>query len=110
MVDQASSPLTTTLEKSSLKMSRTTRTVMSGSPYSSVGAVPPFLDFFLISSHCAWSRSTSRRSSSSLAPSAAVRTMTPASSGTTFFRMLFSRARSVSGSLRLMPVIEPSGT
>ncbi len=112
MVSQASSPLTMTLEKSSLKMSRTTRTVMSGSPYSSVGAfeLPPLFDFFWISSHCACSRSTSRRSSSSLAPSAAVRTMTPASSGTIFLRMVFRRARSVSGSLRLMPVIEPSGT
>ncbi len=111
MVCQASSPLTTTLEKSSLKMSRTTRTVMSGSPYSSVGALelPPFA-FFWMSSHCAWSRSTSRRSSSSLAPSAAVRTMTPASSGTIFFRIVLRRERSVSGSLRLMPVIEPSGT
>ncbi len=112
IVCHASSPLTMTLEKSSLKMSRTTRTVMSGSPYSSDGALepPPFLAFFWMSSHCAWSRSTSLRSSSSLAPSAAVRTMTPASSGTIFLRMVFSRARSVSGSLRLMPVIEPSGT
>ncbi len=109
MVCHASSPLTMTLEKSSLKMSRTTRTVMSGSPYSRVGALPLFA-FFLISSHCACRRSTSRRSSSSLAPSAAVRTMTPASSGTIFLRIVFSRARSVSGSLRLMPVIEPSGT
>lgn len=32
IVAHASSPLTMTLEKSSLKMSRTTRTVMSGSP------------------------------------------------------------------------------
>ena len=32
--------------------------------------------------------------------------MTPASSGMTFFRIFFSRVRSVSGSLRLMPVID----
>ncbi|CAM3215381.1 hypothetical protein STAL104432_16745 [Streptomyces albus] len=109
MVSHASSPLTMTLEKSSLKMSRTTRTVMSGSPYNSVGALP-FWAFFWMSSHCACSRSTSRRSSSSLAPSAAVRTITPASSGTTRLRICLSRERSVSGSLRLMPVMEPSGT
>ena len=35
--------------------------------------------------------------------------MTPASSGTIFLRMSLSRVRSVSGSLRLMPVIEPLG-
>ena len=63
-----------------------------------------------MSSHCACSRATSRSSSSSLAPSAAVRTITPASSGTTSRRIFFSRVRSVSGSLREMPVIEPSGT
>ena len=63
-----------------------------------------------MSSHCAVSRATSRLSSSSLAPSAAVRTMTPAPSGTTFLRMALSRARSFSGSLRLMPVIELPGT
>ena len=61
-------------------------------------------------SHCADSRATSRSSSSSEAPSAAVRTITPAFSGMTFFRMLLRRVRSLSGSLRLMPVIEPSGT
>ncbi len=111
MVSQAWSPLTMTLEKSSLKMSRTTRTVMSGSPYSRLGELVEIcFDFFWISSHCACRRSTSRRSSSSLAPSAAVRTITPASSGTIFLRICFRRARSVSGSLRLMPVIEPSGT
>ena len=36
--------------------------------------------------------------------------ITPAFSGTIRRRMSFSRARSVSGSLRLMPVIEPFGT
>ena len=63
-----------------------------------------------ISSHVLVRRSTSARSSSSLAPSAAVRTMTPALSGTTSRRIFFRRARSVSGSLRLMPVIEAFGT
>ena len=64
----------------------------------------------LMSSHAAVSRATSARSSSSLAPSAAVRTMTPAFSGTTSRRIFFRRARSVSGSLREMPVMLPSGT
>ena len=63
-----------------------------------------------MSSHCAVSRATSRLSSSSLAPSAAVRTMTPAPSGTICLRIDLRRLRSVSGSLRLMPVIEPAGT
>ncbi len=63
-----------------------------------------------MSSHWAVRRSTSRASSSSEAPSAAVRMITPAFSGTTLRRIAFRRARSVSGSLRLMPVIEPSGT
>jgi hypothetical protein len=36
--------------------------------------------------------------------------MTPASSGSTSFRIFLRRARSVSGSLRLMPFIEPLGT
>ena len=36
--------------------------------------------------------------------------MTPASSGMTFLRIFFSRVRSVSGSLRLMPVIDAFGT
>ena len=97
------------LAKSSLKTSRTTRIARSGSPYSSAGALTA-VDLRLMSSHCADSRETSRSSSSSLAPSAAVRTMTPASSGTTSRRIFLSRARSVSGSLREMPVIEPSGT
>ena len=62
-----------------------------------------------MSSHCAVQPGDVAGSSSSLAPSAAVRTITPASSGTTFLRIGLSRARSVSGSLRLMPVIEPLG-
>ena len=67
------------------------------------------MDFFSIASHCAASRDTSRDSSSSVAPSAAVRTMTPAFSGMTFLRICLSRLRSVSGSLRLMPVIDAAG-
>ena len=63
-----------------------------------------------MSSHVRVRRSTSARSSSSLAPSAAVRTMTPAESGTTSRRIFLRRARSVSGSLRLIPVIELLGT
>ena len=62
-----------------------------------------------MSSHCACSRLTSRASSSSLAPSAAVRTITPAPSGTSFFSTSRSRLRSVSGSLRLMPEALPFG-
>ena len=98
--------------KSSLNTSRTTRIVRSGSPYSSLGAAPPDVEAarFSISAHCSVSRSTSCDSSSSLAPSAAVRTITPALSGTTALRMRLSRVRSVSGSLRLMPVIELPGT
>ena len=64
----------------------------------------------LIDSHSVLSRSTSLTRSCSEAPSAAVRTITPASSGTTFFRMALSRDRSVSGSLRLIPVMPPPGT
>ena len=48
--------------------------------------------------------------SSSEAPSAAVRTITPAFSGRWSLRIFFSRLRSTSGSLREMPVIEPPGT
>ena len=76
------------------------------------GALGLWLDAALasMSSQRAVSRSTSARSSSSLAPSAAVRTMTPAFSGTTSLRIFLRRARSVSGSLREMPVMSPSGT
>ena len=98
-------------------MSRMTRTVMSGSECSSVGAPPaeaflPILDSALplIVSQVFVRRWTSFVSSSSEAPSAAVRTMTPEVSGTTCLRMPLRRERSVSGSLREMPVIEPSGT
>lgn len=111
MVSQASSPETTSFEKSSLKTSRTTLMVRSGSPYRSSGArvfVEP--DLRSISSHCARSLLMSCVSSSSLAPSAAVRTITPAFSGRRSFRMRFRRLRSTSGSLREMPVMEPPGT
>ena len=63
-----------------------------------------------MAAHCAESRATSRESSSSVAPSAAVRTITPAPSGMTDLRICFSRDRSLSGSLRLMPIIEAPGT
>ncbi len=66
--------------------------------------------FFSMSSQRDLRRSTSRVSSSSLAPSAAVRTMTPAVSGTISFRRVLRRLRSVSGSLREMPEVVPSGT
>ena len=52
----------------------------------------------------------SRSSSASAAPSAAVRTITPPFSGVTFLRIALSLVRSVSGSLRLMPVIDAPGT
>ena len=98
----------TSSAKSSVNRSRTTLRVRSGSPYSSCGALP--LAFCSMSSHCAFSRFTSRVSSSSLAPSAAVRTMTPAVSGTISLSSVLSRLRSVSGSLREMPDGGPSGT
>ncbi len=63
-----------------------------------------------MASHWAASRDTSRASSSSEAPSAAVRTMTPAPSGMTCLRICLSRVRSVSGSLRLIPVMLAPGT
>ena len=109
IVDQASAPSTTSEEKSSLKMSRTTRMAMSGSPWSRAGADAVF-DFFSMASHWPCRRAMSARSSSSLAPSAAVRTMTPAESGTISRRIFLRRLRSVSGSLRLMPVMPPPGT
>ena len=92
-----------------MKRSRTTLRVRSGSPYSSSGALPDFA-FFSMSSQRALSRSTSRVSSSSEAPSAAVRTMTPAVSGRISLRSVLRRLRSVSGSLREMPLVVPSGT
>ncbi len=82
--------------------------VRSGSEYSAWGDLP--LALASMSSQRALRRSTSRVSSSSLAPSAAVRTMTPALSGTISLSRVFSRVRSVSGSLREMPLVVPSGT
>ena len=67
-------------------------------------------DFASMSVHCAASLATSRPNSSSLAPSDAVRTITPASSGTTAFKIVFRRERSRSGSLREIPVIGLFGT
>ena len=74
----------TSFEKSSLKMSRTTRTANSGSPRSSVGALFVLVRFFSMSSH--WPGQASDIITgicSSVAPSAAVRTMTPEPDGTT---------------------------
>ena len=114
MVCQALEPETISLRKSSLKTSRTTRKASSGSPFSSSGALPePRLTastFFWICSHWAVRRCTSAASCSSVAPSAAVRTITPCPAGTTCFKMRFRRPRSVSGSLREIPVIDPPGT
>ena len=113
-VDQVLSPETMSLRKSSLKTSRMTLTASSGSPLSRTGALPlPFMteDAFLsMASHWATRRSTSAVSCSWVAPSAAVRTMTPAESGTIRLRIFFRRLRSVSGSLREMPVMVPPGT
>ena len=95
--------------KSSLKMSRTTRTASSGSPRRSVGALFVEVRFFSMSSHWRVRRVTSSRICSSEAPSAAVRTMTPEPEGTTALRIFFRRARSLSGSLREMPIMEPPG-
>ena len=94
--------------KSSVNRSRTIRTVRSGSPYISFGALPA-LTLRSMSSHCAFSRLTSRTSSSSLAPSAAVRTMTLADSGTRSLSTDLSRLRSLSGSLREIPDRWPPG-
>ena len=109
MISQPSSPDTISLLKSSLNTSRTTRMVRSGSPWSRAGA-EAVLAFFSMLSHWAASRVMSRSSSASAAPSAAVRTITPAFSGVTFFSICLSLVRSVSGSLRLMPVIDAPGT
>ena len=84
------------------------RTVRSGSAYSCCGTWPDFT-FFSSTSHCAFSRLTSRTSSSSLAPSAAVRTMTDDSGSISSSRMPFNRRRSPSGSLREIPDRWPPG-
>ena len=81
----------------------------SGSLCSSAGACT-VSTWWLISAHWLVRRWTSSVSCSSVAPSAAVRTITPTFSGSTSLRIFLRRARSVSGSLRLMPLIEPFGT
>ncbi len=104
----------TSLVKSSLNRSRTTLTSRSGSSYRATGDPEPeavrLADASAISFHWVARRSTSRPISSSLTPSAAVRMITPDPSGTTSLRMALRRRRSVSGSLREMPVEFPSGT
>ncbi len=104
-----SSPWMSIFVKSSLKTSRTIFTSRSGSACRSAGACWLSTCFWMCS-HCEVRRCTSRVSCSSVAPSAAVRTITPDDSGSTSLRMRLSRARSLSGSLRLMPFIEPPGT
>ena len=66
--------------------------------------------FSWICSHWERSRLMSLVSSVSEAPSAAVRTITPAPSGSRSLRIFFSRWRSTSGSLREIPVMDPPGT
>ena len=110
MVFHVPDPCTVSEEKSSLKTSRTTRTASSGSDRSITGAFCPFFCFCTTSSHCACRRFTSSRNCASVAPSAAVRTITPESFGTILDSSFFRRARSFSGSLREIPVICPSGT
>jgi len=110
MVFQACSPETMSSAKSSLKTSRTTRTASSGSPLSSTGTLRAAAALAWISSQIRTSRATSSRSCSSVAPSAAVRTMTPAWSGTISRSSFLRRALSCSGSFREMPVIAPDGT
>jgi len=110
IVRHASSPETTSSVKSSLKTSRTTRTASSGSPLRRSGALLAEEALDWMSSHARTRRATSSRNCSSLAPSAAVRTITPADSGTISLSSFFRRARSDSGSFREMPVIAPEGT
>jgi hypothetical protein len=91
-----------------------TLTRTSGSSYSATAA-PAFLPWIStalasISVQRSCRRLTSERMSSSLTPSEAVRMITPASAGTTSRRISLRRWRSVSGSLRLMPVDEAPGT
>ncbi|SHX14513.1 Uncharacterised protein [Mycobacteroides abscessus subsp. abscessus] len=114
MVFQASSPDTTSFEKSSLNRSRMTLTRTSGSSYSATAA-PAALPLVAaavvsISVQRSCNRLTSARMSSSFTPSDAVRMITPASAGTTSLRISFRRCRSVSGSLRLIPVDDAPGT
>ncbi len=109
MISWASPPSITSSRKSSLKTSRMIFSSRSGSECRSAGACA-FSTWRLISAHCEVRRSTSSFSCSSVAPSAAVRTMTPTFSGSTSLSVFLRRARSVSGSFRLMPFMDPLGT
>ena len=106
------SPSTIILEKSSLKMSRTTRIATSGSPCSSFGRLPCRNSSRLAVMRSHWRTKLSRSLviASSEAPSAAVRMITPMSFGATFDTMFLRRERSRSLSLRLTPVMPPDGT
>ena len=86
----------TTPRYSFVNSSRITRTTSVGSWYTSDGALARDATFE-ICSHWARSRSTSRRSSTSVAPSAAVRTINPASGGRRPSSTRRSRLRSSSG-------------
>ena len=108
-MSSASSPSITSFWKSSLKTSRTILMRRSGSLCRRAGACW-VSTAWSISAHWLVRRWTSSVNCSSVAPSAAVRTITPASSGSTSLRIFLRRARSVSGSLRLMPFIDPLGT
>ena len=114
IVSQAASPETMSPEKSSLNRSRITLTRTSGSSYRATAA-PARLPltssaFSAIVAHRSCSLVTSARMSSDFTPSDAVLMITPASAGTTSRRISLSRWRSVSGSLRLIPVEEAPGT
>ena len=92
----------TTARYSLVNSSRITRTTSGGSRYSSV----PGFDRDASSEICRhWScsRARSRASSSAVAPSAAVRTISPAFSGRIPSSTLRSRLRSSSGSRLEMP-------
>ena len=93
-------------------MSRTTRIATSGSPCSSFGRLPcqNSSRLALMRSHWRTRLSRSLTIASSLAPSAAVRIITPMSFGAIFETMPLRRERSRSLSLRLTPVMPPDGT
>ena len=98
--------------KSSLNMSRTTRMSRSGSSYTSVGAgaLGVALAAFALDDLPLRGQAVDVAFEVGLAtPSAAVRMITPDSSGTIRLRISLSRLRSVSGSLRLIPVAPPRG-
>ena len=73
-------------------------------PLSSAGHPGPSVDFLILAIHLAGA-------SSILGAINFITTIfNMRAPGMTFFKICLSRARSLSGSLRLMPVIEPSGT